>query len=69
MAKKVKRRGFADAPHYSTAASKRWWARVNRITSTKHHNLAYGIGCALQEIEMRLLYTLDEIEQRKWEGP
>lgn len=64
MSKPRKRKEFSDVRHYSGPGSQRWWSRINRITGKQHHNVAYGLGLALQEIEIRLLNTLDEVEQR-----
>ena len=64
MKKPRKHKEFSDTRHYSGKVSQRFWNRINRITEKQHHNVAYGLAVALQEIEIRLLNTLDEVEQR-----
>lgn len=57
------RKSLYDDRHYSGEASKPWWKRVNRIGSGPRRAAAYGIACALQDMEQRLLRLLDEIER------
>jgi hypothetical protein len=51
--------------HYSGENSTAFWRRVNAIPKTEGGSVLYVMGCALQDIEGRMLGVLDELEQAR----
>ena len=47
---------------YSGGASKPFWARVKRLQKTDAHRELYSLGCALQDLEERVLRALEGAE-------
>lgn len=48
--------------HYSGNHSKRFWDRVNKIPRNEHGETAYMLGVVLQEVELRVLRYLEQVE-------
>lgn len=45
--------------HYS---DRKFWDRINRLNEKFPNNVAYGLGLALQDLESRLLNTVEDLE-------
>jgi hypothetical protein len=50
---------------YSGKLSAEFWRRVNAIPKNQGGMTLYIMGCALQDLEIRTLQALDDLEQRK----
>lgn len=48
--------------HYSGNHSKRFWARVNSINHAAYKDGAYLLGCAMQDLEARVLQFIENAE-------
>ena len=46
-------------PKYSGPLSKKFWAAVNRVPRQEGGEGLYDLGCVMQEIEARVLRTLN----------
>ena len=51
-------------PHYSGKASVAFWRRINRLPEPEQR-VIYAFGCALQDVERRVLRVLDAAERRR----
>lgn len=49
----------AIKPKYSGPLSKKFWAAVNRVPRQEGGESLYDLGCVMQEIEIRILRTLN----------
>ncbi len=49
---------------YSGPASEKFWRRVNRIKDKQRRTMCYQLGCALQDVEYRVLQTIELAEKR-----
>jgi hypothetical protein len=53
--------------HYSGEKSSGFWKRIHDLNASpgKHlaHNILYQMGCALQDLEERMLLALADIEE------
>ncbi len=52
---------------YSGNLSTRFWKRVNALPSSDNHAV-YQLGCALQDLEARVLNALDRAERKAKES-
>jgi hypothetical protein len=55
-------------PRYSGALSKEFWKRVGAVPMSGQlttHNEVYSLGCALQDLESRVLNALRCAEQER----
>ena len=48
--------------HYSGNDSKWFWDRVNRLPRNEGGSECYSLGCALQDLEGRVMNTLENYE-------
>lgn len=49
---------------YSGPSSEKFWRRVNRIKDPQRRAMCYQLGCALQDVEYRVLQTVELAEKR-----
>jgi hypothetical protein len=56
-------------PRYSGDKSKKFWKRINAIPRIEGHLLLYTLGCALQDLEGRVLGALEDAEKRDGTQP
>lgn len=49
---------------YSGDASKKFWARIDRVMTKTGIDVAYDLGLLLQETEARVLRALRELETK-----
>ena len=59
MAKK-KRKPKKPFPRFYSRVQ--FWNRVNQLNRKHQNNVAYGLGLSLQDLEIRLLNTLEDLE-------
>lgn len=51
--------------HYSGNGSKQFWLRVNSLKKDTDREVLYSLGCALQDLEDRVLNQLQNAEERQ----
>lgn len=49
---------FRAVPHYSGNGSRSFWARIHREPDPERRRTLYLLGCALQDMEGRMLQLL-----------
>lgn len=54
---------MANRRKYSGDGSVRFWKRVNALPRSQGGETAYMLGCALQDLEARVLIYLDNAEK------
>lgn len=51
--------------HYSGGSSHRFWDRVKAIPRNQGGETAYALGCALQDLEGRVMAYLEQAEAKR----
>ncbi len=51
--------------HYSGENSEPFWARVNAIPRSEGYIALYLLGCALQDVEGRMIQALQDAEENR----
>ena len=52
-----------DDAKYSGPASEKFWRRISRIKDKQRRTMCYQLSCALQDVEYRVLQTIELAEK------